>query len=56
MLYKPQDLITHFLDAMVEIRFLIGLTLMAGALVTLEGGQIRMEEFQAMLPERSAER
>ena len=32
--------------------FLIGLTLMAGALVTLEGGQIRMEEFQAMLPER----
>lgn len=32
--------------------FLICLTLLAGALVTLEGGQIRMEEFQAMLPER----
>ncbi len=32
--------------------FLICLTFMAGALVTIEGGQIRMEEFQAMLPER----
>jgi TRAP-type C4-dicarboxylate transport system permease small subunit len=32
--------------------FLICLTFMAGALVTVEGGQIRMEEFQAMLPER----
>ena len=32
--------------------FLICLTLLAGALVTLEGGQIRMEEFQALLPER----
>jgi TRAP-type C4-dicarboxylate transport system permease small subunit len=31
--------------------FLICLTFMAGALVTVEGGQIRMEEFQAMLPE-----
>ena len=32
--------------------FLICLTFLAGALVSLEGGQIRMEEFQAMLPER----
>lgn len=32
--------------------FLICLTFMAGTLVTVEGGQIRMEEFQAMLPER----
>lgn len=32
--------------------FLICLTFMAGALVTIEGGQIRMEEFQAALPER----
>ncbi len=32
--------------------FLICSTFMAGALVTVEGGQIRMEEFQAMLPER----
>ncbi|MGL4810673.1 MAG: TRAP transporter small permease [Beijerinckiaceae bacterium] len=32
--------------------FLICLTFMAGALVTVEGGQIRMEEFQGMLPER----
>jgi TRAP-type C4-dicarboxylate transport system permease small subunit len=31
--------------------FLICSTFMAGALVALEGGQIRMEEFQAMLPE-----
>jgi TRAP-type C4-dicarboxylate transport system permease small subunit len=32
--------------------FLICLTFMAGALVTVEGGQIRMEEFQGVLPER----
>ncbi|MGL4323060.1 MAG: TRAP transporter small permease [Beijerinckiaceae bacterium] len=32
--------------------FLICLTFMAGGLVIIEGGQIRMEEFQAMLPER----
>jgi TRAP-type C4-dicarboxylate transport system permease small subunit len=31
---------------------LICLTFLAAALVTLDGGQIRMEEFQAMLPER----
>lgn len=31
---------------------LICLTFIAAALVTLDGGQIRMEEFQAMLPER----
>ena len=31
---------------------LICLTFMAGALVTIDGGQIRMEEVQAMLPER----
>lgn len=31
---------------------LICLTLMAGALVTLQGGQIKMEEFQALLPEK----
>ena len=31
---------------------LICLTLMAGALVTLQGGQIKMEEFQALLPDR----
>ena len=32
--------------------FLIALTLMGAAQVTREGGQIRMEEFQALLPER----
>lgn len=32
--------------------FLICLTFMGGALVTVEGGQIRMEELQAALPER----
>ena len=32
--------------------FLIALTLMGAALVTHEGGQIRMEEFQALLPPR----
>lgn len=32
--------------------FLICLAFMGGALVSVEGGQIRMEEFQAMLPER----
>lgn len=31
---------------------LICLTFIAAALVSLDGGQIRMEEFQAMLPER----
>ncbi len=31
---------------------LICLTFLAAALVTLDGGQIRMEEFQAALPER----
>ena len=31
---------------------LICLTFLAAALVTLDGGQIRMEEFQATLPER----
>ena len=31
---------------------LICLTFLAAALVTLEGGQIKMEEFQAMVPER----
>ncbi len=31
---------------------LICLCFMAGALVTIDGGQIRMEEFQALLPER----
>jgi TRAP-type C4-dicarboxylate transport system permease small subunit len=32
--------------------FLICLTLVAGSYVTREGGQIRMEEFQALLPAR----
>lgn len=32
--------------------FLIALTMMGGAYVTFGGGQIRMEEFQAMLPAR----
>jgi len=32
--------------------FLIALTLMGAAVVTYEGGQIRMQEFQALLPER----
>ena len=32
--------------------FLIALTLMGAAVVTHEGGQIRMQEFQALLPER----
>lgn len=32
--------------------FLIALTLLGGAYVTHGGGQIRMEEFQAMLPAR----
>jgi TRAP-type C4-dicarboxylate transport system permease small subunit len=32
--------------------FLIALTLLGGAYVTHSGGQIRMEEFQAMLPSR----
>jgi len=32
--------------------FLIALTFLVAALVTIEGGQIRMEEFQALLPER----
>lgn len=32
--------------------FLIALTLMGAAQVTREGGQIRMEEFQALLPAR----
>jgi len=32
--------------------FLIALTFIAAAYVTREGGQIRMEEFQAMLPPR----
>ena len=32
--------------------FLIALTLMGAALVTRDGGQIRMEEFQALLPPR----
>jgi TRAP-type C4-dicarboxylate transport system permease small subunit len=32
---------------------LICLTFLAAALVSLDGGQIKMEEFQAMLPERS---
>ncbi|MEQ1612174.1 MAG: TRAP transporter small permease, partial [Hyphomicrobiaceae bacterium] len=31
---------------------LICLCFMAGALVTIDGGQIRMEEIQALLPER----
>lgn len=31
---------------------LICLTFLAAALVSLDGGQIKMEEFQAMLPER----
>jgi TRAP-type C4-dicarboxylate transport system permease small subunit len=33
--------------------FLIALTLLGAAFVTHEGGQIRMEEIQAMLPERA---
>jgi TRAP-type C4-dicarboxylate transport system permease small subunit len=32
--------------------FLIALTLMGAAVVTYEGGQIRMQEFQALLPQR----
>lgn len=32
--------------------FLIALTLMGAAQVTREGGQIRMQEFQALLPQR----
>jgi TRAP-type C4-dicarboxylate transport system permease small subunit len=32
--------------------FLIALTLMGAAVVTHEGGQIRMQEFQALLPQR----
>lgn len=32
--------------------FLICLTFLAAALVTADGGQIRMEEFQALLPEK----
>lgn len=32
--------------------FLISLTFIAASYVTLEGGQIRMEEFQALLPPR----
>ena len=32
--------------------FLICLTFLAGAYVTFEGGQIRMEEFQAIIPPR----
>ena len=32
--------------------FLICLTLVAGSYVTREGGQIRMEEFQALVPAR----
>ena len=32
--------------------FLICLTLLAGSYVTREGGQIRMEEFQALVPAR----
>jgi len=32
--------------------FLICLTLLAGSYVTREGGQIRMEEFQALVPPR----
>lgn len=33
--------------------FLIALTLLGAAFVTHEGGQIRMEEIQAMLPDRA---